>query len=292
MTPKAPKIEAGMHESQQAANQSIRSGAMNQQLTKGLFAVLILALPAISGCGWIDSLKARDQINKGVKSYEAKDYEGAVEHFSKAAELDPSLLHAKLYLAHAKRAQWTPGIPHEDNVQKAREAIEAFEDVLKDDSENINAMASIAGIYDGLDEADKAKEWYQKRIEVEPDNPEPYYGIGAIDQRLSQNLTGTEGANVEELSDEERAQAEAYTDEGVEKLKKALELKPDYADAVEYLNLIYREKAYLAQDEEQRQVWEREASKLALQVIELRKEQKLKEERERREFFKTEKEGQ
>lgn len=264
---------------------------MNKQLTKALFAVLILGV-STAGCSWINALKARDHINKGVTAYTEKEYEEAVKQFSAAAKLDPSLLNAKLYLAHAKRAQWTPGIPHPDNVQKARDAILAFEDVLKDDPKNINAMASIAGIYDGLDEAENAKEWYRKRIEVEPDNPEPYYGIGAIDQRLSQNITGTDGANVPDLSDEQLAQAKAYTDEGVENLKKSLDLNPEYADAVEYLNLIYREKAYLAQDDEEKQNWEREASRLALKVIELRREQKLREERERREFFKTEKEGQ
>lgn len=265
---------------------------MNQKRSLTFLAVIMAAALAASGCSVINSLKARDHINKGVEAYTAEDYDAAVEHFSKAAELDPSLLVAKLYIAHSYRAQWIPGIPGEANAAKARRAIEAFEKVLEDDPANVNALASIAGIYDGLNEAEKAKEWYNKRIEVEPDNPEPYYGIGAIDQRLAHDLTGQDGSNVENLSEEELAQAKTYTDQGIEMLEKALQLNEEYADAVEYLNLIYREKAYLAADEEEKESWQRRASQLALKVIELRRQQKLKEERERREFFKADKESE
>ena len=263
---------------------------MNQKRPRFFFAVLIVASLASSSCGWIDSLKARDEINKGVKAYTEKAYPTAVEHFSRAAELDPGLLVAKLYLAHSYRHQWTPDDPAEGNLANARQAIQAFENVLLDDSKNDNALASIASIYDGLGEADHAKQWYRKRIEAEPENPEPYYGIGRINQRLSEELTGSDGVNVENLSEEELAQAQQYTDEGVKELKLALELDPEYANAVEYLNLIYREKAYLSVDEDEKERWQREASRLSLQVIELRRKQKLRAEQEGHEFFKTDSE--
>ena len=35
----------------------------------------------------------------------------------------------------------------------------------------------------------------------------------------------------------------ATVDEGITKLQKAIELKPDYDDAMAYLNLLYRQKA-------------------------------------------------
>ncbi len=265
---------------------------MNQKRHGIFIAALAMMAVWVSGCSMVDRLKARDHINKGVTAYKEEDYETAVKHFSAAAELDPELLTAKLYIAHAHRAQWIPGIPAASNTAKARQAIQSFENVLADDPANINALASIAGIYDGLDESDNAKEWYRKRIEVEPDNPEPYYGIGAINQRLSQRLTGQDGINVENLTEEELAQAQQYTDEGVKELEKALEIDPEYANAVEYLNLIYREKAYLSVDDNEREKWQRMASRLSLQVIELRRKQKLQEERERREFLKTQSEGQ
>ncbi|MEE8584576.1 MAG: hypothetical protein V3T83_06955, partial [Acidobacteriota bacterium] len=93
------------------------------------------------------------------------------------------------------------------------------------------------------------------------------------------------------LSEEEIAQAERYTDEGIKELKTALELDDEYANAVEYLNLIYREKAYLSVDEGEKERWQREATLLALKVMKLRREQRLRAERESRKLFKTESPG-
>jgi hypothetical protein len=56
---------------------------------------------------------------------------------------------------------------------------------------------------------------------------------------------------------------------------------------MEYLNLMYREKAELAPDEEERRRWEREADKLALEVLEEKRRQQQEAERARREIFKS-----
>ena len=42
---------------------------------------------------------------------------------------------------------------------------------------------------------------------------------------------------------------DALVGEGIEKLEKAIELKPDYDDAMAYLSLMYREKVDLEADE-------------------------------------------
>jgi hypothetical protein len=51
-----------------------------------------------------------------------------------------------------------------------------------------------------------------------------------------------------------RSMNQKNVDDGIEKLTKAIELRPDYDDAMAYLNLLYREKAdYECDNPQQRQ---------------------------------------
>ncbi len=249
---------------------------------------LLLLLPLLAGCARINSvmakLEARDHLNKGVAAYTSGKYDDASEHFQAAIELDPDFLQAYLYLATAYRAQWIPGLPTPENQQRAERAIRTFEKVLEKEPENINAMANIAGIYSGLDEHDKAKDWYRKRLEVQPDNPEPYYGIATINWQLAHEETGNEGENAPNLEDERRAEVQQLVDAGVQALEKALELNPDYFDAMQYLNLLFRERAYLATEEEEKREWQKKADQLALQAIEVQRRIEAEEERRKRSF--------
>ncbi len=250
-----------------------------------LMSTLVIGLAlSVTACQVWDRLKARDHLNKGVKAYSGQRYEEAVEEFQQSVELDPELLNARLYLATTYRSQWVPGIYTDDNAAFARKAIKTFEKVLEQDPGNINAMANIAGIYNADDKPDNAKEWYRKRIEVDPDDPEPYYGIGTIDWKLAHDQTGISGDGVEYLEEEDRQRVAGIVDEGVAALEKALELNEEYIDAMQYLNLMYRERAYLAQDDEEKRKWEIEAGRLALKAMELTRRQAEDEERARHSF--------
>ncbi len=256
---------------------------MRKVRTRAVWALLAL-LPLLVGCELLDKLKARDELNKGVSAYTAQKYVDAVDHFKASIELDPGLTPAYLYLATAYRAQWIPGLPSPQNIERARQAIKTFEEVLEIEPGNINAMANIAGIYAGLDEHDLAKDWYRKRLEVQPDNPEPYYGIATINWKLVHGETGLNGENAANLEDDRRVEVQQLVDAGVEVLQKALELNPNYSDAMQYLNLLYRERAYLATEEEEKLRWQKEADKLALQALELKRQQTEEEERRRHSF--------
>ena len=247
-------------------------------------ALLISLGLSMTGCEMLNQLRARDQLNKGVKAYSSERFDKAVEHFKQSIEYDPDLLNAQLYLATAYRAQWIPGVHTEENAGFSEKAIQTFERVLEQDPANINAMANIAGIYGGNDEPDQAKEWYRKRLEVDPGNPEPLYGIGTIDWKLSHDETGINGDAVSYLEEEERARVIQLVDEGVEALKQALAIDDEHTDALQYLNLMYRERAYLAADEQEKRKWQVEADKLALQALDLRKRREEEAERARHTF--------
>jgi tetratricopeptide (TPR) repeat protein len=233
-----------------------------------LCGVLLLALAA-SGC---NRLKARDHLNKGVQSYRNAQFQPAIMHFKEAVRLDPTLLNARLYLATAYAQQYVPGGDSPENLQTAKDAIAAFEDVLKMDngatSASTTALASIAQIYYSEKKFDDAKKYNQRRIELEPNNPEPYYWIGVLDWaiafpnaqkvRSDHNLSQPDAkgnlAVIPAKFRKDLAEANGpLVDEGLKALNKAIELKPNDADSMVYLNLMYRQKAEIDEDDDTRQ---------------------------------------
>jgi tetratricopeptide (TPR) repeat protein len=243
-----------------------------------------------SNCTIFDQLAARDELNRGVGAYTNKRYTEAIGHFEESIAKDPELVRSYLYMAIAYRAQYIPQGTSPDNLGFAEKSIENFKAVLsKADTatedgkmDQATAMANLAGLYSGMGDYDQAKEWYNNRLEVEPDNPEPMYGIATLNWQLSYDDTGMSGESIEFLDEERIKSINVLVDEGIDNLKRALELDPEYVDAMQYLNLLYREKAKLEVEEEAKRDWEREADRLALDALELKRKMEAQEAEARR----------
>ena len=245
----------------------------------------VFLLGVTSGCGMLslyDKLQARNELNEGVKDYSSQKYDEATEHFKVSVQLDPDLIDAQLYLATTYRAQFVPGSQSMDNLKMARQAITTFEEVLEKDPKNATSMASIAGMYNSMSDYESAKEWYRKQLEADPSNPEPLYGVGTINWQLAYDKTGMTGENVEHLTEEENGQVTQLVDEGIGALKEALEIRPSYTDAMQYLNLLYREKSKMATEEDEKQNWELQADQLALDALDMKRKQEEEAELARR----------
>lgn len=224
-------------------------------------AAFLAALTMMTGCS---RLKARDQLNKGVAAYKNAKYEEAIGHFQNAVSLDPTLPMARLYLATAYAQQVVPDLKTPDNLKNANLAIKGFQDVLDRDPKDISSLKGIAGLYFQIDDFDKAKEWQQKVLAVDPQDAEAAYTIGVINWGVAhknavQALTavnmqdGGDGnpkmpkAACQKLAE----QNAAIVNEGLQYLQKALEIRPNYDDAMAYMNLMYRQKANLECGNEQ-----------------------------------------
>ncbi|HUK25706.1 MAG TPA: tetratricopeptide repeat protein [Terriglobales bacterium] len=216
-----------------------------------------LALVSAIGC---DKLKARDQLNKGVQAYKNAQYESAINHFQEAVKLDPTLINARLYLATAYAQQYIPGADTEDNNRLGQNAIDEYKSVLDRDPKNINSVKGIAYLYLQMKKFEDAKQYYRRATELDPNDPEPYYSIGVIDwtQAYQPRMEARAKLGLKpdaELSGKDKDQKQACADlkdknwstiqDGMTELNKALELRPDYDDAMAYMNLMYREKADL-----------------------------------------------
>ena len=231
---------------------------MNKNLRLLTLAVVALALSSSVGCS---KLRARDQLNKGVSAYKNAHYEEAINHFQQAVELDPNLLNARMYLATAYAQQYIPGADTPDNNRNAEQAIEEYKQVLQVDPRNINSIKGIAYLYLQMKKFDLAKEYYKKASEVDPNDPEPYYSVAVIDWTQTYVPRQEERAKLGLKPDDSlpakdkkvcatiKEKNTPNVQEGIDNLNKALQLRPDYDDAMAYLNLMYRERADIQCDD-------------------------------------------
>jgi tetratricopeptide (TPR) repeat protein len=218
---------------------------------------MVLALASTS-CA---KLQARDNLNKGVRAFREGKYERSISYFQDAMKLDPELTNAELYLATAYSQQFVPNGNSPENAKNAEMAIQTFESVLKKEPNNVHAVEGLAYIYQNSNRLDKAREYYVKQTQIDQQNPTPFYAVGSVNWLLLQ---------IKNALPPPEKQAE-LVDEGLQNLDKALTLNPDYEDAMAYKNLLYREKARLATDGEEKKKYEGMADEWFNKVLETRK---------------------
>ena len=254
------------------------------------FAALLVLVVGVSGCS---KLRARDLLNKGVAAYKNAQYDTAIEDFKEAKDLDPGLMNARLYLATAYASQYIPGAPSEQNMRLGTQAVNEFKEVLEKDPNNLSATDGVGSIlfqmagtpYDPK-KFEESKSFHQKHIDLRPNDPEPYYWIGVIDWTLAFRANGEARAaynrdhvqkQVKDTDPLPAALRSDYTskfgplvEEGITNLLKSIQVKPDYDDAMAYLNLLYRRKADMVESADERGALLKQADDLVDKVKEIK----------------------
>jgi tetratricopeptide (TPR) repeat protein len=262
------------------------------QLTRRVvcLAFVVFFVAGLSGCS---KLRARDLLNKGVAAFKNAQFDAAVEDFKEAKELDPDLINARLYLATAYASQYIPGAPSDENMRHGQEAIAEYKSVLEKDPNNLSAIDGLASIeyqmagqpFDAK-KFEESKAYHQKHIALKPNDPQPYYSIGVIDWALAyrgntelradynKNNIKKQVKDTEPMPPAVRKdytdKFQALVDDGIANLKKAIELKPDYDDAMTYLNLLYRRKADMVESTAERDQYTKQADDLLDKVKEIK----------------------
>jgi tetratricopeptide (TPR) repeat protein len=254
-----------------------------------LAALLVLVIAA-SGC---NKLKARDLLNKGVTAFKNGQSDAAIEDFKQAKEADPDLLNARLYLATAYASLYIPGAPSQENLARGNQAVAEFKEVLDKDPNNLSAIDGIGSILFQMGgqpfdpkKFEESKTYHQRHIQLKPDDPEPYYWIGVIDWTLAFRANGEMRMDYNKnnirkqvkdtdplptaIRSEYASKYGQLIDEGVTDLQKAISIKPDYDDAMAYLNLLYRRKADMVESKEEREALLKQADDLVDKVKEIK----------------------
>ncbi len=217
---------------------------------------LLILLGTATGCNF---LKSRDQLNKGIAAFKNAQYEQATDYFQNAVQLDPKNPNAKLYLATTYASQVVPNLQTPENLAIAQKALDGFNAVLANNPKDLTALKQIASIDRNIGKLEQAKADEMKVIEIAPNDPEAYYIIGSIDWNFEHYKNTVPILAADGLTDDGEGNKKmtkgacakikdantALVTDAMKNLQKAIDLNPNYDDAMSYLQLSYRSKANL-----------------------------------------------
>jgi tetratricopeptide (TPR) repeat protein len=150
------------------------------------------------------------------------------------------------------------------DADKFDELAKIYEQRFQKNSRDIDAVTGLIQVYTKWNKLDDALEWYSKKAELQTNDPESQYAVGVfIWQQLMVHGGGQDKATYDPRLDPNKPKSKQIkipppygagdivsqqridlADKGMEFLKKAIQLRPTYADAMIYINLLNRQKAY------------------------------------------------
>src|SRR5260370_38537357 len=89
--------------------------------------VLAILVATSSGCGVINRIRAKNQLNEAARAYREGDFDEAEQHSRRALELDPNNKTAPMFIARSMHAQYRPGVQTPEKLAKNQKAIEAYQ---------------------------------------------------------------------------------------------------------------------------------------------------------------------
>lgn len=199
---------------------------------------------------------AEEEIARGIELFKNARYADAISHFQRATDLAPCMTTARSYLATAQAQNVVPALDTPDNLKVAEQAIANFQLVLAENPHDVNGLKQVAGIYYNTKRLDQAREWQKKVLDEDPHDANAAYTIGVIDWTKA-HMNALNALKNIGLQDDGEGNAQAGSEvlaiikqqntdlvaEAMEYLQQALADRPNHADAMAYMNLVYRRKA-------------------------------------------------
>jgi Tfp pilus assembly protein PilF len=155
--------------------------------------VLAFLVVSSSGCGIINRIRAKNQLNEAARSYRETHYDEAEQHARNALDLDPDNKTAPLFLARIIHRQYQPGISTPANIQTANRAIEEYKKILQSDPKNEEAYKAIASLLGAIKQDQQQRDWISKRA-IDPNadkdkRAEAYVVLASKDWHCSNEIT-------------------------------------------------------------------------------------------------------
>ena len=141
-------------------------------------------------------------------------------------------------------------------VEDAEEILKQAQAAAPDKTE---VWSTSAQFYNRKGEFDRAMDSFQRITQIEPKNPQNYYQMAVYyEEKVRKDFT---------LKPQ---QAMDYLDKGMESVNKALELRPDYFEALTYKGLLFRQQARLEKDRAKQQELIRQADEIQKKALDVR----------------------
>ncbi|MBV9211975.1 MAG: hypothetical protein JOZ52_15135 [Acidobacteria bacterium] len=273
------------------------------KLSQGkLFLLLLLVLVSTSGCGVINRIRAKNELNEAARAYKAGKFAEAEQHSKRALELDPEQKTAPTFIARSIHAQYRPGVETPQNKQKATDAVEAYKKILEKNPADEEAYKAIAALYGALDE-NQQRQWIMQRASNESvakeKRAEAYTILASKDWNCSYTITEQSANKKTEMKDgkpvivfqkpKEQKDLDAIQQciaRGMEEAEKAISYDPNNDAAWSFKTNLLLESAKLAEmngDQNKKQEFTKQAEEAQKRTTELSEQnQKRKDEEEKK----------
>ncbi|MGA7616531.1 MAG: tetratricopeptide repeat protein [Thermoanaerobaculia bacterium] len=266
---------------------------MKQKLC--LLAALILSI-SLMGC---NGVRARVEIRQANEFYGKEQYADALKHYEAARQIDPSFADLDRLIGYSYIGLFKPGEESAQNAgyadrgiealkryvkkrpddttarealinlylnaDRTQQAIDYFKEYLASHPADIDTVRSIANLYAKTGDFKESMNWYKKITLLDSNNPEAFYTYGVV---LYEKVAKDPPAD-----QTEKAQ---IIDEGLGALNQALKLKPQYFEALVYLNLMLRQQAQVETDPMKQQDLIKQADEVRAKAIAMAKARSAK----------------
>ena len=219
------------------------------------FAALLALVVMSSGCGVINSLRAKNSLNDGVREFNKGKYQIAEEKFARSLELNPDLTNAQLFYARALNAQFDQSLT--DDLGK--KTIGAYDDIIKKNQDKPDAvdqaLAFKANIFNQLSRANperaseyrsQQRETLEKRATLSSatakTKADVYYTLGVGYWQESYDLNASYVSHNKPIPPDILEKMKPLDQKAHEYLQKAISVDPNYANAWFYEKLVYIEE--------------------------------------------------
>jgi hypothetical protein len=237
---------------------------MKLSQTRIAIALAVLVVTG-SGCGLVNRIRAKNELNEAARTYREGHFEEAEQHSRRALQLDPDNKTAPSFIARTIHAQYRPGVQSPENLAKANEAIQAYQQILQKNPKNDEAYKAIAYLYGAIKEDDKLRAWISSRANdtsVEPEKrAEAYIVLASKDWDCSFKMTELPANKTTTLNEGNRASvsykkpkeqrefdtAQACVKRGLEEIENAIKLDPNSESAWSYKTNLLLEASKLAE---------------------------------------------
>ncbi|HEV2828617.1 MAG TPA: hypothetical protein VGW76_13550 [Pyrinomonadaceae bacterium] len=274
---------------------------MKLSQTRIAIALAILVV-STSGCGLINRIRAKNQLNEAARAYHEGHFEEAEQYSRRAFELDPNSKTAPLFIARTIHAQFRPGVQAPENLAKAQEAIQAYQQILQRDPKNEEAYKAIAYLYGATKDDEKLRSWISARANdsaaPSEKRAEAYIVLASKDwdcsfkiTELPSNKTMALGAGNKATITYKKPQnqkdfdtAQACVKRGLEEAENAIKLDPNNESAWSYKTNLLIEASRLAEMDgkaDQKAIYDKqreEAQKRTTELSQINQKKKLEEE--------------
>ena len=237
---------------------------MKLSQTRVAVALAILVV-STSGCSLVNRIRAKNQLNEAARAYHEGHFEEAERYSRRAAELDPNSKTAPLFIARTIHAQYRPGVQAPDNLAKAQEAIQAYQQILQRDPKSDEAYKAIAYLYGATKDDEKLRSWISARATDSAAPPEKraeaYIVLASKDWDCSFKITELPTNKTTALEAGNRAKitykkpqnqkdfdtAQACVKRGLEEAENAIRFDPNNESAWSYKTNLLIEASRLAE---------------------------------------------